>query len=147
MLKGTFLGQLVKGIDLFCDMDVITVRNIITISHALDNAKPLLQAFGELIGRAFNWSTVHRIIDVFCGLPLLARIVKCLHHCQSEFPSFLSSVRLSKHPVNAFRKTRIPKADGAIAIVQKLINGFALLETGDCTMLPKNRGNITRSSE
>ena len=56
--------QFVKGIDLFCDMYMIAVGDIVLIGNAWDNAKTLLQALGELVSSRFQWSTVNRIADV-----------------------------------------------------------------------------------
>ena len=79
-----FKGQLLKGVDLFRDMDMIGIRNISLVRNARDHAEPLLQALGEFIRRGLQRRAVEGEIDVGLGLPLGTGVVEMMHDVERE---------------------------------------------------------------
>ncbi len=71
--------QLVKGVDLLRDVDMVAVGDVALVSDALNDAEPALEALSELVSGGFQRRAVQRIVDVFGFLPLGALVVHLLH--------------------------------------------------------------------
>ena len=71
--------QLVKGVDLLHDVDMVAVGDVALVSDALNDAEPALEALSELVSGGFQRRAVQRIVDVFGFLPLGALVVHLLH--------------------------------------------------------------------
>ncbi len=56
--------QLGEGVDLLGHVDVVAVGDIALVRDARINAKTLLQALGELVGRGLQRRAVQREVDV-----------------------------------------------------------------------------------
>ena len=71
--------QLGEGVDLLGDVDVIGVGDVVAVGDAGDDAEPLLQALGELVGGGLQRGAVEAEVDVVLLLPGLAGVVHMLH--------------------------------------------------------------------
>ena len=71
--------QLVKGVDLLRDVDMVAVGDVALVRDALNDAEPALETLSELVGGGFQRRAVQRIVDVFGFLPLGALVVHLLH--------------------------------------------------------------------
>ena len=101
-----------------------------------------MQALGKLVGGAFQRGAVQAVVNVFRILPLGAIVVHGLHYLQRKGGGGRIGVALAGHILHALIQASIAKADGGVAAVQQLVNGLALLQAGQCTVLPQNGGGI-----
>ena len=72
--------QLGKSIDFLCHMDMVAVGNVIFVRYVRNNAKTLLETFGEAICGGLHGSAVYRVADIFSSLPLSAFVIQTLHN-------------------------------------------------------------------
>ena len=75
--------QLIKGVDMFGNMDMVAVGNVVLIGYAGNNAEPILQTLCKLVGCALKRRSVYGEIDVLLSLPLESttyKFAKCLKH-------------------------------------------------------------------
>ena len=99
--------ELGERVDLFRHVDVVGVRDIALVRHALDHAEALLQALGELVGRGLERRAVEGVVDVFGGFPLLALVVHLLHDGEGERRCAGVGVALAGHVLHALVKARV----------------------------------------
>ena len=69
LLEFRLKAQLGKGIDGLGHMDMVGVGDVALIGNAGDQAEPLLQALGKLVGGGFQGRAVEREVDVLLLLP------------------------------------------------------------------------------
>lgn len=147
LLELSFLGQFIEGVDLFPDVDVIGIGNVIMVGNSGDDAKALLKALGEFVGRGLKRSAIDGVVDVFFSLPFRAGIVEKLHDANAKFFPYSGSVGCAFHVIDTFGESGIAQRNRGIAIEEKLINGFSWLQTGQSPILPKNRSHVAWSAE
>ena len=138
-------GQLVKSVDLLHHMDMVAVGNVILVRHALDDAKPLLEALGKLIGGGLQRGPIQGEVNVLLLLPPLTGVVESLHHFQGKWHGLRIRVRLACHVVHALVQARVAQGDGGVSAVEKLVNGLPLLQSGQGPVLPQDRGHVRQS--
>ena len=131
-----FKGQLLKGVDLFRDMDMIGIRNISLVRNARDHAEPLLQALGEFIGRGFQGGTIEAEINIVLGLPGGAGLVHMTHDLQGEGRGGRIGVGFAGHILHALIQPGVAQRDGGIAAVEQLVDGLALGKPRQRAVLP-----------
>ena len=68
LLELSFLGQFIEGVDLFTDIDVIRIGDVVMVGDPGDDAETLLEALGEFVGCGFQRSTIDGVVDVFLSL-------------------------------------------------------------------------------
>ena len=127
---------------------MIAVGDVALVRDALDDAEALLQGLGELVGGGLERRTVQRVVDVLGGLPLGALVVHALHDAECERRGLVISMTVARHVLDALVEAGIAKRDGGITTVEQLVDGFALLETRERTVLPQDgRGIRERALE
>ena len=134
--------QLGESIDLLGHMDVVGVGDIVAVGDARNDAEALLQALGELVGGGFQRGAVQAEVDVGIGLPLGAGIVHVLHDLQGKGLGSRVGVALAGHILAAFVQARVTQADGGVAAVEQLVDGLALFQAGQSTVLPQDGGGV-----
>ena len=148
---GTARGQLLElalklelgeGINVLRNMDVVTVGDIVLIGDTGHDAEPLLQALGKLVGGGFQRGAVERVIHVLGLLPLGALVVHVLHHAQGKGLGTGIGVALAGHILHTLIQTSVAQADGGVAAKEQLVDLLALLQAGQCAVLPQNGGGI-----
>ena len=127
-------------------MDVVGVGDVALVRDAGDDAEAILQALGELIGGGFQGRTVEGVIDVLRCLPLGAFVVHLLHNLQGERLGVGVGVGVAGHVADTLIKARIAQGNGGVAAVEQLVDGFALLQTGQGTVLPEDGGCIRKGA-
>ena len=142
VLELGFEFQLVKGVDILCHMDMVGVRDIALVGDAVDDAEAVLQALGELIGGGLQGRAVEGVVDVLSLLPLLALVVHFLHHGEGEGCGGGVRVALAGHILHALIEPGVAERDGGVAVVQQLVDGLALLQTGQGAVLPQDGGHV-----
>ena len=123
-------------------MDVVAVGDVALVRDALDHAEPALQALGELVGGGLQRCAVQGIVDILRSLPLGALVVHPLHDLQGEGGGGGIGMALASHVLDALIQPRIAQGDGRIAVIEQLVDDLALLQPGQGTVLPKDRGHI-----
>ena len=136
--------QLGEGVDLFRHMDMVGVRDIAAVGDAGHNAEALLQALGEFVGRGFQWRAVQAEINIVLALPLGAGIVHMLHDMQRKGLGGRVGVALAGHILAALIQARIAQTDRGIAAVEQLVDRLALLQAGQCAVLPQDGRGIAQ---
>ena len=136
--------QLGEGIDLFRHMDMVGVRDIAAVGDAGHNAEALLQALGEFVGRGFQRRAVQAEINIVLALPLGAGIVHMLHDMQRKGLGGRVGVALAGHILAALIQARIAQTDRGIATVEQLVDRLALLQAGQCAVLPQDGRGIAQ---
>ena len=131
-----------EGINGLRNMDVVAVGDIVLIGDAGHDAEPLLQALGKLVGGGFQRGAVERVIHVLGLLPLGALVVHVLHHAQGKGLGTGIGVALAGHILHALIQTSVAQADGGVAAKEQLVDLLALLQAGQCAVLPQNGGGI-----
>ena len=58
--------------------------SIVLVGNTGHDAKPLLQALGELVGGGFQRGSIEGVVDVLGLFPGIALVVHVLHHAQSK---------------------------------------------------------------
>ena len=149
--RGQFLElalefQLGEGVDMLGDVDVVGVCDIVAVSDARHHAETLLQALGELVGRGFQRCAVQAEINIVLVLPLGAGVIHMLHHVQRKGLSGGVGVALAGHILAALIQARIAQADGGIAAVEQLVDGLALLQAGQCAVLPQDGRGVAQGA-
>ena len=134
--------QLVEGVDLLGDMNVVAVGDIALVGDALNHAEAALEALGKLVGGGFQRRAIEGEVDVALLLPLLAGVVHVLHDGKGKGRGLRVCVALASHVLDTLIKARIAQGDGGVAVVEQLVNGLALFEPGAGAVLPQNRGHI-----
>ena len=130
--------QLFKGVDLLRHVDVVAVGDIALVRDALNDAEPALEALGELVGGGFQRGAVQGIVDILRLFPLCALVVHLLHNGQGKGSSGGIGMALAGHIFHALVETGVAQRNGGIAVEQQLVDGLALLQTGQRTVLPQN---------
>lgn len=123
-------------------MDVVAVGDIVLIGDAGHDAEPLLQALGKLVGGGFQRGAIEGVIHVLGLLPLGALVVHVLHHAQGKGFGTGIGVALAGHILHALIQTSEAQADGGVAAKEQLVDLLALLQAGQCAVLPQNGGGI-----
>ena len=70
-----------------------------------------------------------------------------LHHAQSKGLCTGIGVALAGHILHALIQTGIAQTDGGVAAEQQLVDLFALLQSGQCAVLPQNGSGIAGSAQ
>ena len=130
--------QLGKGVDLLRHVDVVGVGDIVAVGDAGDDAEPLLQALGKLVGSGLQRGAVQAEIDVALGLPLGAGVVHVLHDFQRKGLGGRVGVAAAGHILAALVQAGVAQADGGVAAVQQLVDGLALFQAGQRAVLPQD---------
>ena len=68
-----------EGIDFLGDTYMVTVGDVILVSHTRYNAETLLQALGELVCGAFQWSAVDAEANICIFSPLITFGIHVTH--------------------------------------------------------------------
>ena len=136
LLEIGFKFQLVEGIDLLCDVDMVAVGDVVLICDAFDEPEALLEAFGKFIGGGFHRGAVDGVGDVFLRSPFAAFVIQLLHDGQGEFPALFRGVGDTEHADAHFIQAGIAEGNGAVVIEEELVDGLALLEARECAVLP-----------
>ena len=139
--------QLGEGVDVLGDMDVVAVGDIVLIGNAGHDAKPLLQALGELVGGGFQRGAVEGVVHVLGLLPLVALVVHVLHHAQGEGLGTGIGVALAGHILHTLVQAGIAQTDGGVAAEEQLVDLLALLQTGQRAVLPQDRGSVAGGAQ
>ena len=135
-------GELIEGVDMLGDVNVVGVRDVVLVRDALDEAEALLQALGKFIRRGLQRCSVEREVDVGRFLPALARIVHVLHNFKRKRRSRRVGVRFSRHVLDALVKARVAERDRRIAAVEELVDRLALFEPRERAILPEDRRGV-----
>ena len=138
LLELTLKLELGEGIDLLGNMDVVRVGDIVAVGDAGHHAEALLQALGKLVGGGFQRGAVQAEINVVLLLPACAGIVHMLHNVQRKGLGGGVGVALAGHILAALIQARVAQTDGGIAAVEQLVDGLALLQAGQRTVLPQD---------
>ena len=146
MLELGFKLELVKGVDLLGDMDMVAVGDVAFVGDALNDAEAALEALGKLIGSGFQGRAVEGEVDVAFLFPLLAGVVHVLHDGKGKGCGLGVCVALAGHVLDALIKTCVAQGDGGVAVVEQFVDGLALFQPGTGSILPQNGGNIRESS-
>ena len=101
--------QLIKSVDMFGNMDMVAVGNVILIGDTGNNTEALLQALGKLISGGLNGRAIQRIVNMLCGLPFSALIVHVLHNTKGKILCIRVSVTLASHSFNTFIQASVAK--------------------------------------
>ena len=128
-------------------MDVVAVGDIVLVGNAGDDAEPLLQAGGKLVGGGFQRGAVKGVVDVLGLLPRLAAVVHVLHHAQGKGLCLGVGVALAGHILDALIQAGVAQADGGVAAEQQLVNLLALLEAGQGAVLPQDGGGVAEGAQ
>ena len=147
LLEIGFKFQLVEGVDIFRDVDVVAVRDVVLICDAFDEAEAFLEAFGEFVGGRFHRGAVDGVGNVFLGSPFAAGVIQLLHDGHGEFPSLFRGVGDTEHADAHFIQAGIAEGNGAVVIEEELIDRLALLQTGECAVLPEDRCDVRDGAE
>ena len=138
--------QLVKGVDMLRYVDVVAVGDVPLVGDAGDDAEAALEAFGELVGGGFQRRAVQGVIDVFRLFPLGTLVVHLLHDGQGKGGGGGVCVAFAGHVLYTFVQSCIAQRDGGVAVVEELVNGLALFQTGQCAVLPQDGGRVGQSA-
>ena len=128
-------------------MDVVAVGDIVLVGDAGDDAEPLLQAGGKLVGGGFQRGAVEGVVDVLGLLPRLAAVVHVLHHAQGKGLCLGVGVALAGHILDALIQAGVAQADGGVAAEQQLVDLLALLEAGQGAVLPQDGGGVAEGAQ
>ena len=101
LLELAFELELGESVDLLRHMDMVAVGDIVLVGDAGDDAEPLLQAGGKLVGGGFQRGAVEGVVDVLGLLPRLAAVVHMLHHAQGKGLCLGVGVALAGHILDA----------------------------------------------
>ena len=127
LLELGFLGQFIEGVDLFPDVDVIGIGDVVMVGNSGDDAETLLETLGEFLGRGLKRSAIDGVVDVFFSLPFSAGIIEKLHDANAKLFPCSRSVGNAFHVIDTFGESGIAQRNRGIAIEEKLINGFSWL--------------------
>ena len=128
-------------------MDVVAVGDIVLVGDAGDDAEPLLQALGELVGGGFQRGAIEGVVHVLGLLPLVALVVHVLHHAEGEGLCAGVGVALAGHILYALIQAGVTEADGGVAAEEQLVDLLALLEAGQCAVLPQDGGGVAGGAQ
>ena len=128
-------------------MDMVAVGDIVLVGDAGHDAKPLLEALGELVRRGFQRGAVEGVVDVLGLLPLIALVVHVLHHAQGKGLGTGVGVAAAGHILDALIQAGIAEADGGVAAEEQLVDLLALLQTGQRAVLPQDRGSVAGGAQ
>ena len=142
LLEIGFKFQLVEGINLLGDVDMVAVGDVVFIRDTFDEAEALLEAFGEFVGGGLHRGAVDGVGDVFLRSPFAAFVIQLLHDGHGEFPSLFRGVRDTEHADAHFIEAGIAEGNGAVVIEEELVDGLAFLEARECAVLPKDRCDV-----
>ena len=120
-------------------MHMITVRNIISVRHALDHAETVLQAFRKLIGRGLQRRTVQAEINIRLLPPLFAGIVQIVHDFECKRRSLRIRMTLPGHIADTLAQAGIAQRYGRIPVVEKSVDLLSLLKPCQRAILPEDR--------
>lgn len=112
-----FQEKFVKGVDGLGHVNVVTVGDIRLIGHTLDNAEPLLQTLGELVGRGLQRRAVEGVVDVLGSLPLGGVLVEFPHDGKTQCLTFRLGQLFVVEGVDALPKSRIAEGQGGVTAV------------------------------
>ena len=70
--------QLVKGVDILSDMDMVAVGDVALVRDAGDDAKAALEALGKFVGGGFQRRAVQGVVDIFRPFS-----IRCICHSSS----------------------------------------------------------------
>ena len=143
-LEVTLEFQFGKGVDLFRHVDVVGVGDIVAVGDAGHNAEALLQALGKLVGGGLQRGAVETEINVVLLLPGLAGVIHVLHDVQRKRLGSGIGVALAGHILAALIQARVAQADGGITAVEQFVDGLALLQAGQGTVLPEDGRGVTQ---
>ena len=146
-LEVGFKLQLGEGINLLRHMHMVAVGDIVLVGNAGHDAKPLLQALGELVGGGFQRGAIEGVVHVLGLLPLVALVVHVLHHAEGEGLCAGVGVALAGHILHALIQAGVTEADGGVAAEEQLVDLLALLEAGQCAVLPQDGCGIAGSAQ
>ena len=141
-LELAFELELLKGVDLLGNMHVIAVSDVAVVGDVWNDTKAALQAASKLVGGRLQGRTVQRVVDILGSLPLFAFVVHALHNGNRKGRCFWIGVRMTGHEARSFVQTCVTKRNGRVAIVKEFIDGLALVEARQGTVLPQNRSSI-----
>ena len=116
-------------------------------SRSGHNAKTLLQALGELVGGGLQRGAIEGIVHVLGLLPLVALVVHVLHHAQGKGLGTGIGMALAGHILHALIQAGVAKADGGVAAEEQLVDLLALLEAGQCAVLPQDGGGVAGGAQ
>ncbi len=136
--------QLREGVDLLGHVDMVGVRDIIAVRDARHKPKTLLQALGKLVGRGLQRRAVQAEINVVLVLPLSTGVVHVLHNVQRKRLGGRVGVAFAGHILAALIQARVAQTDGGIAAVEQLVDGLALLQAGQCAVLPQDGRGVAQ---
>ena len=117
LLELRLKSQLIKSIDMLCDVNVIGVGDVALIGDALNHTKALLQTLGKFIGGGLQRRTVEGEIDIALLLPLPAGVVHVLHHLQGEGGGGGVRMALAGHVLHALVEAGVAQGDGGVAVI------------------------------
>ena len=138
--------QLGESVDRLGHMDVVGVGDIVAVGDTGHQAEALLQALGKLVGGGLQRRAVQAEIDVVLLFPLGAGIVHVLHYVQGKGLGGGVGVAFSGHIFAALIQACVTQADGGVTAVQQLVDGFALLQAGQGTVLPQDGGGVAQGA-
>ena len=141
-----FQGQLVKGVDVFCYMDMIAVRDIVAVRDALYDAEAFLQALGEFEGGAFQRRAIQRVVDILRSLPFSGVFIQFFHDFQPQGFALRLGQLFAVQAVDAFPEAGVAQRQSGIAAVQVLVDFFAFFQAQKGPVLPEDRRRVRQSS-
>ena len=147
LLELRFKLQFGEGVNLLGDVDMVAVGDVSLVCNALDDAKALLEALGELVGGGLNGRAIQAVVHVLSGLPLLALVIHVLHDIQCKLLGLWVGVALPGHGLDALIQTGVAQRDGGVPTVEELVDGLALLQPGQSAMLPVDGRGIGESTD
>ena len=145
-LKVRFKFELGESVDLFCDTHMVAVGDIVLICYTGDDAETLLQAFGKLVGGAFQRRTIDGKADIGFLCPAVAGGVHYFHDGEGKLLCVRIRMGFAGEIVHAFRKSGISEGYGGVAAIEQPVDGFALLKPCQCPVLPEDGSRIRECS-
>ena len=146
-LEVGFEFQLMECVDVFRNMDVVAVGDVVLVRYARDDAEAFLEAFSELVGGGFHRCAVYGVGDVFSSSPFGALVVQFLHDSEGKFSAFIRCMGYAEHADAHFIEACIAEGNGAVVVEEELVDRFALLETSDSAVLPEDRSHVGDGAE
>ena len=135
-------GELVEGVDVLPHVHVITVGIITLVGYVGDRAEALLVDAGEAVAQALRRGAVQGKADVGLGLPVVAGLAQAVHHPQGKFGPAGLGVAHAGHQLGHLVQADIAQGDGGVAAVEQGLDGRALGQAGDGTILPVDGGGV-----